>query len=262
MLKTIDRSRVRSGAIASVTHLLASVLVGICVAALVFFIWYPYPYGELSGGRNLFLIVISVDVISGPLLTAVLFNPEKRRSELWRDLGVVVLIQFGALAYGVHAVWLARPLFLVMEVDRFKVVGTPDLQDEAAQNSLKNLPAVLTPKFWSGPVIVGIREPKDAQERMTVLFESIQGGRDYGHRPEFYTLYDAAASKKSLIRAKPLLDYLDKQPSQRIEAITLASEKHVNINQWMFVPVVGRQDWIAILDKQGKIQGFLHGNGF
>jgi hypothetical protein len=107
-------------------HLLCSLLIAALAGGLVFGLWYPFPYRELSGGRELFLLIIAVDVVCGPLLTLVLFNPTKPRGELWRDLGLVALIQLGALGYGLWTVWQARPLFLVQEVDRFKVVAAPD----------------------------------------------------------------------------------------------------------------------------------------
>jgi hypothetical protein len=31
---------------------------------------------------------------------------------------------------------------------------------------------------------------------------------------------------------------------------------------WLYLPVIARQDWVAVLDKQGQIQGFLRGDGF
>ena len=79
----------------------SSSLLTICFAALlVFGIWYPYPYREISGGRELFLLVITVDVILGPLITLAVFNRKKPRSELRRDLAIVALLQLGALGYG------------------------------------------------------------------------------------------------------------------------------------------------------------------
>lgn len=258
----ISKLRIRAALKASSIHLLGSFSVAVLAAALVFVFWYPYPYRELAGGRELFLIVIAVDVICGPLLTAVLFNRAKPRAELWRDLGLVALIQIGALGYGLHSVWLARPMFLVMEVDRFKVVAAPDLQGESAVKQLGALPQALRPGLLAGPLTVAIREPKDANERKTVLFESIQGGRDYALRPEFYLPYEGASALKSLQRAKPLTVFLDKQPTQRLAAQTLAAQKGGDIGQWLYVPVIARQDWVAILNKQGKIEGFLRGDGF
>jgi len=239
-------------------HFSGSLLVAALAAALVFGLWYPFPYRDLSGGRDLFLLVVAVDVACGPLLTLVLFNPAKPRVELWRDLGLVALIQLGALGYGLHTVWQARPLFLVQEIDRFKVIAAPDLLGA----SVVALPAALRPRWMSGPMTVAIREPKDAEERQKVLFESVQGGRDYAERPEFYLPYEGAAALKSLQRAKPLAVFLQKQPAQESAAKALAAEKGTDLAQWLYLPVVGRQDWVAVLDKQGQIQGFLKGDGF
>ena len=243
---------------ATTVHLSLSMLVAALSAALVFGLWYPFPYRELSGGRELFFLVIAVDVVSGPLLTMVLFNPAKLRAELWRDLGLVVLIQLGALSYGLYTVFQARPLFLVQEVDRFKVILKPMLNHTVVDA----LPVSLTPHWWKGPLTVAIRDPKDAQERKEVMFESVQGGRDYAERPEFYLPYEGEAALNSLKRAKPLRVFLQKQPDQQDAARKLALEKGVDLKEWFYLPVIARQDWVAVLDKQGQIQGFLRGDGF
>ncbi len=254
----LDLSRYRVAAQAASIHSLCSVLVAAAAAWLVFGIWYAYPYRELSGGRELFLLVVLVDVVCGPLLTLVLVNPKKPRKELWMDLGLVALIQLAALGYGMWTVWQARPLYLVQEVDRFKVISAPDVD----AGELKALPANLKPQFWTGPQTVSIRPPKNAEEHNKVLFEAAAGGRDYGARPEFYVLYDGAAALKSLSRAKPLALFLQKQPSQQDAARQLATEKGADMAQWLYLPVIARQDWVAVLDKQGQIQGFLPGDGF
>jgi len=239
-------------------HLACSLVVAAFASILVFCLWYPFPHGELSGGRTLFILVIAADVICGPLLTFVVFSPSKSRIELLRDLGLVALIQFGVLGYGLNTVLRARPIFLVQEVDRFKVITAPVL-DSAA---LKLLSDALQPYWWKGPLTVAIREPKDSQERKTVLFESVQGGRDYAERPEFYLPYEGKAALRSLQRAKPLTEFLQKYPDQQGAARKLAFEKGVDLKEWFYLPVIARQDWVAVLDKQGQIQGFLRGDGF
>lgn len=243
---------------AAALHFLCSGCVAMLAAVLVFGVWYPVPYDQLSGGRELFLLVMVVDVVCGPLLTLILFNPIKPRAELYCDLGLVAVVQMLALIYGLATVLIARPLFLVQEIDRFKVVAAPDV-DSAAVDAL---PEGLRPVWWSGPLIVSIREPRDARERQSVMIESAVGGRDYAERPEFYLPYDKSAAQKSLLRAKPLETFLQKRPEQQGEARKLASHKGANIAQWMYLPVVAREDWIAVLDNQGQIQGFLKGDGF
>ena len=39
-------------------------------------------------------------------------------------------------------------------------------------------------------------------------------------------------------------------------------EKGADMAQWLYLPVIARQDWVAVLNNQGQIQGFLRGDGF
>lgn len=151
-----DSSRYRAATMVAGLHSLCSLSVALVAACIVFGIWYSYPYGELAGGRELFLLIVTVDVLCGPLLTFVLFNPRKSRNELLLDLSLVAIVQIAALIYGMWAVWEARPLYLVHEVDRFKVISRPDVD----ATELQALPEKIKPQFWSGPQIVGVRSPK------------------------------------------------------------------------------------------------------
>ena len=85
---------------AATIHLGLSVLIASGAALLVFAVWYPYPYREISGGRELFTLVVAVDVVLGPLITFVVFDRRKPVRELVRDLSVVVLLQLAALSHG------------------------------------------------------------------------------------------------------------------------------------------------------------------
>lgn len=258
----LTKARISAGLRAGLVHALLSASLAIVIYFAVFSFWYPYPYRYLAGGQNLFFLLIAVDVICGPILTAIIFDPMKRRSVLFIDLFFIFLMQIFALGYGLHSVWLARPLYLVMEIDRFKVVAAPDLENEAAAESLAQLPTQLIPKFWSQPLIVGIRSPKSDKERTDILFETLVGGRDYAVRPDFYLPYDGETAKKSLLRAKPLEQFLSKFPETTNQARVLIGGENSDVSSWHYVPVVGRQDWIAILDDRGEVKGFLQGDGF
>ena len=59
---------------ASGIHFGISLCIAALAAALVFGLWYPYPYREISGGRELFFLLAAVDVIMGPLITLAIFN--------------------------------------------------------------------------------------------------------------------------------------------------------------------------------------------
>jgi hypothetical protein len=254
--------RFRAAGKAALLHFLGSLLVACLAAVLVLWVWYPHPYGLLSGGRTLFLILVGVDVICGPLLTLVLFNPRKSRVELWTDMSLVILVQLAALAYGLHIAHEARPLYLVHEVDRFRVITSGDYGDVDVRGDIERLDASLKPHWLKGPLTVGIRSPKDAKERQDVMLESVGGGRDYSQRPDFYVPYDAGYQSKALARSKPLKSFLDRYPEEGEEANTFLRARSVELDTARFLPVIHKQDWVAVLDASAQIVGFLPGDGF
>lgn len=258
----ITIARVKSSLKAGFIHLCVSAIITLLTAVLVFYFWYPYPFRYFSGGSDLFLLLVCVDIVCGPILTLIIFNKLKSPLELAVDIGIIGFIQCVALGYGVYAVAQARPLFLVMEIDRFKVVTAVDLQEPVANAELKKLPLWLVPKILSGPKIVAIRNPVDEAERLKVMVESVQGGRDYSLRPEFYTEYNEDFALKAMVRAKPIGNFLEKYPGQRLKATAISEKSSLSLDVMKYIPVVARQDWIAVLDQKGQIQGFLKGDGF
>ena len=255
-------ARARAAAKAALFHFLGSLLIATLAAALVLWVWFPHPYDLLSGGRSLFLLLVGVDVVCGPLLTLVLFNPAKPRRELVTDMALVVLVQLAALAYGLHTAHGARPLFLVHEVDRFRVITAGDYGDADVTGVIAALDAPLRPRWTRGPVTVGIRKPHDAEERKTVLIESVVGGRDFSQRPNFYAPYDAAYQPKALARAKPLKAFIARYPATAGEAADVLNKHGVAADEALFLPVLHKQEWVAVLDKSARILGFLPGDGF
>jgi hypothetical protein len=253
--------RFKSALKGAALHFVASLMIGILVAVFVFYIWYVHPYRDIGGGTELFLLIMGVDLVCGPLLTFVLFNPIKSRRELVVDLSLVVLVQLAALAYGIWTVYQARPLYLVHEVDRFKVISLPDID----ARELEKLPESLLPRFFKGPKIVGLREGSN-EEREKVMFESIQGGRDFGERPSFYAPYDVEKAVKVYNRAKPVADFVKKYPNKQDEIAQMqaAMDQQLGkqVQELRYLPIIARQDWIAVLNPKGEIVGYIEGDGF
>jgi hypothetical protein len=71
---------------------------------------------------------------------------------------------------------------------------------------LAKLPEALQPQLFKGPQTVGLNDA-NREEREKVLFESVQGGRNYGERPGFYVVYDAAQAAKTYAKAKPIENF-------------------------------------------------------
>jgi hypothetical protein len=257
MLIWMNKSRLRNAVKAMSWHFAGSLMVGLIVGALVFGVWFPQPFRQLAGGTELFLLIMFVDLVCGPLLTFVLFNPAKPRRELATDLSFVVIVQLAALAYGVWALHIARPLYVVHERDRFKVIALANL--EAVE--LRKLPKTLLPQLFRGPQMAGLRNASN-EENEKIMFESVQGGRDFGERPSFYIPYDASQAAKAYAKAKPLENFAKKHPSKQADIDKLLTQAGAAASQLRYLPIIARQDWVAVLNPRGEIVGYIQGDGF
>lgn len=82
------------------THLLISLLIALVVVGVVFFIWYPNPLASAVGVTYIFLMLLVIDVILGPLLGLLVYKESKKMLKF--DLGVIIIIQIAALCYGIY----------------------------------------------------------------------------------------------------------------------------------------------------------------
>jgi hypothetical protein len=245
---------------AALWHLALSIGVAFLSAALVFWLWYPMPFRELSGGRELFLLVVTVDVIIGPLITFFVFDRRKPRSELVRDLAVVVLLQLVALLYGLHAVAQARPAVVALEGNRLRVVRAIDLDD----SDLARAPDGMRKLSLTGPLFVATRRPTDA-ERLDTIDRGL-AGQDIGMRPEFW-LPEAQAGAAFASAAMPIDRLRTLQPQRVAEidaAIATITAGSKTAGPLGYLPMLARRtDWSALIDlKDGRVVGYLPIEGF
>ncbi|MEO9333580.1 TfpX/TfpZ family type IV pilin accessory protein [Ectopseudomonas guguanensis] len=176
-------------------HLLGSLVIGLSALGLVFGLWYPSPLHLALGVTAIFLLLLLVDMILGPLLTLLVYKPGKKTLKF--DLAVIVVLQLAALAYGLWTVAQGRPAWLVFNVDRFDVVQVVDID---ARRLNEALPRYRVPA-WSGPQWVAAVRPDDIERRNEILFEAVQGGSDIAQRPE---LYQPLAESAEQMQAKAL----------------------------------------------------------
>lgn len=160
-------------------HLLISTCIAAAVIGVVFFVWYPAPLHTATGVTQIFLLLLTVDVVLGPLLTLIVYKTGKKT--LIMDLTIIALLQLGALSYGVWTVAEGRPAWLVFGGDRFELVRIPEIdQRNIGTHYLYSTPA------WTGPQWVGAANPTDLNVRNDIIFESVRGGFDIYQRPNLY----------------------------------------------------------------------------
>jgi hypothetical protein len=249
------RSRLKPALI----HLAASLVVAIAVAAIVFALWYPGVYRNLSGGTELFLLVVGIDWALGPLITFVIFDRRKPAKELRRDVAVVIALQLAAFGYGLHMVSISRPVVLALEEDRFRVVAASGVYE-------KELPAAL-PEFRSlsltGPQLVRSELPMDPVKKSDSLTLGLSGF-DLGARPGLWQPWDDKARTEALSHAKPLTALVQRYPDRRTELDAAVSATGRASQALVYLPMITfRGDWVALLvAAKGDVVGFAPFDGF
>ena len=252
-------NRLKAARYAAMWHLLGSTVVSLLLAVLVFGVWYPYPYRDLAGGLVLFGLVVGVDLVCGPLLTLVLFNPEKRHIALLCDLGLVVSIQLAALGYGLWSVSVARPVHVVFEVDRFRLITASEINAvdlREAPESLRKLPLF-------GPTLISVRNPRNGDEFLKSLDLSL-AGQEPSLRPGWWQDY-AAGLPQVLQRAQPLATLVRAYPEKKALFEDVMRKSSLSESDLLWLPLTSARtmNWVVFLNrKNGNPQGYAPIDGF
>lgn len=251
------KTRLRTAIKAFSIHAVLSALVAILTGIIIFGYWFPFPFRELAGGEHLFWTLVGIDMVCGPILTAILFNPQKSRRALWVDLALIAAIQLGALLYGLDSISNARPVILAFEVDRFAVVAAGHINQQTLATTPHRLP-------WDGPMLVGTRAPKNSNEVLASIEQSIQGSEPSA-RPDWWQPYDTSRPEVKL-RMRPLSILYGKQSIQNQRNIDEAARKiGRDIGKIYYLPLVSHKsldDWIVLLDDEAHIIAYFPVDGF
>ena len=200
--------------------------------------WYPAPMLMAIGGHEIFLLVVGIDVVLGPLLTLVVFKSGKKTLKF--DLAVIALLQIAALVYGVSTLLEARPAYVAALGDKFQVIQATEVTDANLAKAKTSLP-------WWGPRWVGTKAPTgrydiDAVNDVT----AVGGGR--GHFPQIHVPYDSMA-KELIQRAQPIAA-LKKINSAQAAEIDAWLAKHGYTEQTAkFQPIkISASEFVVMID--------------
>ena len=116
LTKTLLKTKLKATGV----HFSLSILVFIYLSYQIVFNWYPEPYFSVDGGWQGLRLIGAVDLVLGPLITFLIFDLSKSRRTILFDLTVIVIIQLGALFYGVYTTYYQRPVAIVL-IDEFVI---------------------------------------------------------------------------------------------------------------------------------------------
>lgn len=162
------------------THLLVSLSIAILTIMVVFLCWYPSPLSKATGVTHIFLMMIGIDLILGPLLTWLVYKEGKKTLKF--DLTIIILIQISALCYGVYHIAQGRPVWVVYSIDRFDLVRNNEIYNQ----NIQKVQIKFRYPSWFKPQYAAIQFASDPKRRTQDMFEEILGGVEISQRPERY----------------------------------------------------------------------------
>lgn len=178
---------------AAALHLAISAVIGVLLFASFWFVVYPSPMLLAIGGHEIFLLILGIDVVLGPLLTLIVFKSGKK--SLRFDLATIALMQLSAMVYGVSVLHEGRPAYVAALGEKFQVVQAVEVTDENLKKSRQSLPQF-------APIWVGTKAPAGLWLTDAVNdVQAVGGGR--GHFPQLHIPYESMA-KDVLAKSLPL----------------------------------------------------------
>ena len=172
------------------SHLLISFFIALVVVGLVFFVWYPSPLATAVGVTQIFLMMLAIDVIVGPVLGLLVYKEGKKTLKI--DLSIIIALQISALGYGIYSIEQGRPVWVAYNVDRFELVRKNEIIDDHIDKASPQYQQI----SWFKPQYVAVEFAKDANVRNDDLFAEALGGISIAQKPERYV---------DFVQAKPQL---------------------------------------------------------
>lgn len=168
------------------THLSVSLFVALLAIIIVFVFWYPSPINKALGVTHIFLMMLAIDVVIGPILGWFVYKEGKKSLKF--DLMVIIFLQMIALGYGIYSIAQARPAWLVFNVDRFELVKNNEID---RSHIIKAKPEYQSSPFLK-PEYVAVKNIENKKEKNELMMQEIFKGVSLAQRPELYQPLDLA----------------------------------------------------------------------
>lgn len=224
-------------------HLLLSVLVAVICLSIVFFIWYPSPLATAVGVTHIFLMLLVIDVILGPLLGLLVYKEGKKTLKM--DLIVVILIQIAALCYGVYSIAQARPVWITFNSDKFELVRS----NEIKTNQTKQIQPQYQTPTWLRAKFVGVKQADNPEQQQIEQMSAMLNGISLAQYPERYIPLDHV---KAQIKIKAHnLSELDQWNSHA--DVQKALKPYPEANGWLVLETYGLPMVVLVNKETGEV---------
>ena len=243
----------RNRYLASAIHLCISMLVFSLFVFVLLQFWYPAPFFSASGGWQGLRIVAFIDIVLGPLLTLVIFNPTKPKKELIFDLSLVAIMQITALCWGIYTVYQQRPVAVAFLDYSFYTVPAQELVNQGID--LQQLK-----KFGSRlPVYVYVNRPDTPEALIQFKQATIDKNLPSIHNPDYYEPVNEHLDE--IYRHNlDINEIITKNSDMKAEILALMKDNGDHdkaLSEHHYIGLVSRyQNIVLVFDKTDSIIGY------
>jgi hypothetical protein len=234
---------------ASALHLTLSALIFFIFLGVLIAAWYPAPYFSASGGWQGLQLVMLVDLVLGPLLTFIVFDPRKSRRELVTDLSLIAVLQLTALVWGVLKVYEQRPVAAVFWENSFFTVPASSITRQG--ESVRELSKLGD----TSPVLIYAVRPASITEH-EALIKRIAETQIPPH--EQVDRYRSLLSNFESVKlfAIDIAEIVAQNPAMRAEFEKITRQTGTELDSNIYLPMISRyRNVILIFNEQGRLLG-------
>lgn len=161
-------------------HLVISVFIALVSLYIVFMVWHPAPLAKAVGVTHIFIMMLGIDAVLGPLL--ILIVAKKGKKSLNFDLGVIIVLQLAAFTYGIYNIAISRPVYVAFDTSRFEVVQANNIPVESL--NIENPP--YNTLAWGQPKFVAVKPAESTEQKNNRLFVELETGVAPSMQPNLY----------------------------------------------------------------------------
>lgn len=235
---------------ASALHLACGALFLSIIFISIYLLWYPGPLFFAANGTDIMTIVITVDLVAGPLITLIIFKKDK--PSLKFDMSCIITIQILFIFYGVWVFYSARPVYYAFIGNQFYLTTANEIEAPSSEPDSFKDDNFQLPMF--GPVPVGIEVPDDPKTSERLAFASFSGSGPQNFL-DLHIPYDSISARVIASGLKP--EQITEINAEQIDYLTAYSKhkKSQSNDDVLFLPLQTKDNtlYLAINAASGEI---------
>ncbi len=248
-------SIIKSKSRAASVHLIFNIGIFSILLFVLLKLWYPQPFFTSSGGWQGIKIVALVDIVLGPLLTLVIYNPDKPRKLLMTDILLIFILQIGAFVWGTWAVYQQRPLAITFWDSGFYTVPAKELKNQENYLArLKNFGETFPVFAYVDRVL-----SDEGQQKIIDAMKKYEGQPPF-HIIDLFEPYQDSFDSilKHEVETEELNEYLALQPNAQNQLNEIINATAITQKDLHFIWLVSKyRNTLIVFDTTGVVLGYI-----